>query len=97
MTIHIDPWATPDHDPSSVAEHQVRPSAVLRTAAALAFARADTHDAGAAQDDPHRRRQYALSARDYAVMVLLADDATPDERQHAEHYLTDAETFIANT
>ena len=23
--------------------------------------------------------------------------ATPDERQHAEHYLTDAETFIANT
>ena len=96
MTIHVDPWATPDHDPSSIAE-QVRPSAVLSTAAALAFARADIHDAGAAHDDPHRRRQYALSARDYAVMVLLADDATPDERQHAEHYLTDAETFIANT
>ena len=78
MTIHADPWATPN-DPSSIAE-QVRPSAVLSTAAALAFARADNHDAGAAQDDPHRRRQHALSARDYAVMVLLADEATPDER-----------------
>ena len=30
MTIHADPWATPDHDPSSIAE-QVRPSAVLST------------------------------------------------------------------
>ena len=50
----------------------------IPTTAALAYARADIHAAVAAADDPHRRRQYALSARDYAVTVLLANDATAD-------------------
>ena len=69
----------------------------ISTAAALGFARADIHDAVAALDAPHRRRQYALSTRDHAVMVLLANDATTDQRRHAEYYLADAELFIANT
>lgn len=89
-----DPWAITDHDPSSIADrnHTARPS----TAATLAFARADIHDA-ATQDDPHRRRQHALAARDNAVTVLLADDATDLERRDAEYYLADAEIVIANT
>ena len=62
-----------------------------------AYARADIHAAVAAADDPHRRRQYALSARDYAVTVLLANDATADQTRHADYYLTDAEAFIATT
>ena len=37
------------------------------------------------------------SARDYAVTVLLANDATTDQTRHADHYLTDAEAFIAIT
>ncbi|WP_099039988.1 hypothetical protein [Mycobacterium neglectum] len=67
------------------------------TTAVLAYARADIHAAVAAADDPHRRRQYALSARDYAVTVLLAGDATADQTRHADYYLTDAESFIAAT
>jgi hypothetical protein len=80
-----DPWATTDHDPISIA-----------TAATLEEARSDIHAANAAIDDPHRRNQYALSARDNAVTVLLAGDANPDELRHAEHYLADAEAIIAN-
>jgi hypothetical protein len=92
--LSTDPWAITDHDPSSIAalKQGVRPS----TAATLAFARADIHDA-AAQDDPHRRRQHALAARDNAVTVLLAADATEHERRDAEYYLAEAETVIANT
>lgn len=80
-----DPWATTDHDPISIA-----------TAATLEEARSDIHAANAAIDDPRRRNQYALSARDNAVTVLLAGDASPDELRHAEHYLADAEAIIAN-
>lgn len=71
--------------------------AIPTTTAALAYARADIAAAVAATDDPHRRRQYALSARDYAVTVLLANDATTDQTRHADHYLSDAEAFIAIT
>ena len=82
-----DPWATTDHDPISIAS---------ATTATLEEARYDIHAANAAIDDPHRRNQYALSARDNAVTVLLAGDASPDEICHAEHYLADAEAIIAN-
>jgi len=88
MTTQItDPWAITDHDPLSIA---------TATAATLEEARSDIHAANAAIDDPHRRNQYALSARDNAVTVLLAGDANPDELRHAEHYLADAEAIIAN-
>ncbi|OBB96013.1 hypothetical protein A5779_17510 [Mycolicibacterium peregrinum] len=82
-----DPWATTDHDPISIATN---------AAATLEEARSDIHAANAAIDDPHRRNQYALSARDNAVTVLLAGDANPDELRHAEHYLAAAEAIIAN-
>ncbi|MCV7153479.1 hypothetical protein, partial [Mycolicibacterium pyrenivorans] len=91
MTLAANPWAVTDHDPTS--NLNAGPS----TTAVLAYARADIHSAVAAADDPHRRRQYALSARDYAVTVLLAGDASPDELRHAEYYLADAEAFIAAT
>lgn len=67
MTIAADPWAVTDHDPTSNLN-----TAGPSTAAVLAYARADIHSAVAAADDPHRRHQYALSARDNAVTVLLA-------------------------
>lgn len=92
MTVAANPWAVTDHDPTSNLN-----TAGPSTAAVLAYARADIHNAVAAADDAHRRRQYALSARDNAVTVLLAGDATPDERRHAEYYLADAEAFIADT
>lgn len=92
MTTATNPWAVTDHDPTSNLA-----AAGLSTTAVLAYARGDIHTAVACADDPYRRRQYALSARDYAVTVLLAQDATPDERRHAEYYLADAEVFIANT
>jgi hypothetical protein len=90
MTLAANPWAVTDHDPTSNLN-----TAGSSTAAVLAYARADIHSAVAAADDPHRRHQYALSARDNAVTVLLADDATSDELRHAEYYLADAEAFIA--
>ncbi|TXI58917.1 hypothetical protein [Mycolicibacterium mageritense] len=70
-------------------------SNLANTASVLAAARNDIHNAVAAADDPHRRHQHALAARDNAVAVLLANDATPDETRHAEYYLADAEAFIA--
>ena len=66
----------------------------LSTAHTLAMARSDIHDAVNA-DDAHRRRQYAFSARDNAVTVLLEPTSTRDEREHAEYYLADAEAIIA--
>lgn len=66
------------------------------TTATLGFARADLRHA-TDQHDPQRRRHYAVAARDNAVTVLLADDATDTERRDAEHYLVEAETLIANT
>ncbi|MFB1298641.1 hypothetical protein ACAG24_024325 [Mycobacterium sp. pW049] len=92
MTLAANPWAVTDHDPTSNLN-----TAGPSTAAVLAHARTDIHTAVAAADDPHRRRQYALSARDNAVTVLLAGDATPDDLRHAEYYLADAEAFIAAT
>jgi hypothetical protein len=68
----------------------------LSTAHTLAMARSDIHNAVNADDD-HHRRQYALSARDNAVTVLLEDTAQGSEREHAEYYLADAEAIIAAT
>jgi hypothetical protein len=66
----------------------------LSTTHSLAMARADIHSAVNA-DDTHRRRQYALSARDNAITVLLEPTSQPSEREYAEYYLADAETIIA--
>ena len=49
----------------------------------LEFARQDIHAAVDAHDDPHRRRQYTHSALSYANTVLMATDATADQREHA--------------
>ena len=77
---------------------QITTTVYLNTAllSTLEEARSDIHAANAAIDDPHRRSQYALSARDNVVTVLLAGDANPDELRRAEHYLADAEAIIAN-
>ncbi|MGY4646251.1 hypothetical protein [Mycobacterium sp. URHB0021] len=66
------------------------------TADILATARQDIHNAVGADDD-QRRRQYALSARDNAVTVLLDPSSTRREREYAEYYLADAQGIIANT
>ncbi|WP_179476249.1 hypothetical protein [Mycolicibacterium vinylchloridicum] len=68
----------------------------LSTAHSLAMARAGVHSAVNA-DDTHRRRQYALSARDNAVTVLLEPTSPRSEREYAEYYLADAEAIIAAT
>lgn len=83
------PWTTNDHDPISA--QYTSPETTSR----LDEARSDIDAAHAAIDDPHRRRQYALSARDSAVSVLLAGDAAPDQIRDADHYLAQAEAFIA--
>ncbi|MFV8176722.1 hypothetical protein [Mycolicibacterium peregrinum] len=83
------PWTTNDHDPISA--QYTSPE----TTSWLEEARTDIAAAHAAIDDPHRRRQYALSARDNAVSVLLAGDAAPDQIRDADHYLAQAEAFIA--
>jgi hypothetical protein len=70
--------------------------AATRTAHSLAMARADIHSAVNA-DDTHRRRQYALAARDNAITVLLEGTSQRSEREHAEYYLADAEAIIAAT
>ena len=44
-------------------------------------ARADIHTAVGAHDDPHRRQQYARSALSYAKTVLLAADASDEQRR----------------
>ncbi|SBS78083.1 conserved hypothetical protein [uncultured Mycobacterium sp.] len=68
----------------------------LSTTHSLAMARADIHSAVNA-DDTHRRRRYALSARDNAITVLLEPTSQPSEREYAEYYLADAEDIIAAT
>jgi hypothetical protein len=65
----------------------------MSTTDTLAQARADLHAAVAAHD-PNRRRQYALSSRDYATEVLLAPDATPQQIAHAGYYLDDATAML---
>ena len=94
MTAHPDPWGCIDHDPTSH-DQPTRHSALISTRAALSLARADIHDALAATGA--RRREYALSARGFAAMVLAAPDATPAQREQAGYYLVDAAVFIANT
>jgi hypothetical protein len=69
-------------------------AADLRTAHSLAMGRADIHNAVNADDD-HRRRQYALSARDNAVTVLLEPTSLRREHEYAEYYLADAEAILA--
>lgn len=68
----------------------------LSTAHSLAMARSDIHNAVNVDDD-HRRRQYALSARDNAVTVILEPTSDRDQREHAEYYLADAEGILAAT
>jgi len=97
MTHPTNPWASTDHDPSSSTEFITNSGEIRTTARTLAFARADIHAAVAAGDDPHRRRQYAHSALSYANTVLMAADATDDERRHAGYYQQDALAMIANT
>ena len=97
MTHPNDPWANTDHDPSSGTESHTNTGAIHTTTQTLALARADIHTAVGAHDDPHRRRQYAQSALSYANTVLLAPDATDDERRHAGYYQQDALAMIANT
>ena len=69
------------------------------TAANLELARQHIHGAvacdGTVAGDCWRRRQHALSARDYAVTVLLAPDATDIERRHAHYYLDDTAGIIS--
>ena len=83
-----DPWANTDHDPSSGTESHT-------TTQTLALARADIHTAVGAHDDPHRRHQYARSALSYANTVLLAADASDEQRRYAGYYQHDALAMIA--
>jgi hypothetical protein len=69
-------------------------AAALSTSVALASARADLHTAVRA-DDEHRRRQYALSARDSAAAVLLDSASTRLEGDYARNYFNDADAMIA--
>ena len=80
-------------DPGAAASTPVEPT----TSAVLAAARADIHNAVSCADDPHRHRQYALSARDNSAAVLLAPDASADERRHARYYLDNADAIIAES
>jgi hypothetical protein len=67
----------------------------MTTTESLAHARADIHAAVAAHDDAQRRHQYARSAAAHAAEVLLAADATRDQREHAGYYLDDANGMLA--
>ena len=95
MTRPIDPWASTDHDPSSSTEDMTNSGEIHTTTQTLAFARADIHTAVGAHDDAHRRRQYAQSALSYANTVLLAPDATDEQRRYAGYYQEDALAMIA--
>ena len=78
---------------SSAAVH----AAGLSAGVTLGCARADLHKAVRARDDEHRRRQYALSARDSAAEVLLDASSTRLECEYATYYFCDAEAMIAET
>ena len=97
MIYSIDPWASTDHDPSDSTEVITDSGEINSTTRTLALARADIHTAVGAHSDPHRRRQYARSALSYANTVILAPDATDDERRHAGYYQQDALAMIAAT
>lgn len=59
----------------------------VATSTALAQARRDLQYAVMMGTDTHRRRQYALSARDEAATVPVAGDATAAQLRYARHYL----------
>jgi hypothetical protein len=63
--------------------------AAMSTNLALAAARAELHQAAAAQDE-HRRQQYARSARDNACNVLTSPGCSPREREYAGLYFAQA-------
>jgi hypothetical protein len=95
MTHPIHPWASTDHDPSSNTESIANSGEIHTTTQTLAFARADIHTAVGAHDDAHRHRQYAHSALSHANTVLLAPDATDEQRRYAGYYQEDALAMIA--
>ena len=64
-------------------------------AVTLEHARQAIHQAVAAHDDPHRRRQYAATARDYAAAVLVDPAANIRQRDCAGSYLDDATAFLS--
>ena len=73
--------------------HPVVHPAALSTNPALASARTDLHSAVQSVDE-HRRRQYALSARDSAAAVLLEAASTRLERGYASHYFSEADAIV---
>ena len=68
-------------------------NAPASTATALARARRDLQHAILMGVDAHRRRQYALSARDDAATVLLGPDASSRQLRYARVYLVAAQRF----
>ena len=62
---------------------------------ALTRARRDLQYAVLMGLDTHRRRQYALSARDEAATALLAGSASADQLRYARLYFTAAQLFSA--
>ena len=92
---HPIQWASTDHDPSSNTESITNSGEIHTTTETLAFARADIHTAVGAHDEAHRRRQYAQSALFHANTVLLAPDATDEQRRYAGYYQEDALAMIA--
>ncbi|ART74212.1 hypothetical protein BTO20_36770 (plasmid) [Mycobacterium dioxanotrophicus] len=91
-----DPSNNTAHDPTNHPGAAIVHPAAHSTRLSLALARADIHTAINAVDD-HRRRQYALAARDYAAEVLCDPTSTPSEMQYAGYYFADAEAIIAPT
>lgn len=67
--------------------------ASVATSTALTQARKDLQYAVIMGTDTHRRRQYALSARDEAATVLVAGDATAAQLRYARHYFHAAQRF----
>ena len=63
---------------------------------ALTRARKDLQYAVLMGHDTHRRRQYALSARDEAATALLAGSASADQLRYARLYFTAAQQFSAD-
>jgi hypothetical protein len=90
----VDPGPAPTTTRSSSTGRHDRASEI-HTTTDSAFARADIHTAVGAHDDAHRRRQYAQSALSYANTVLLAPDATDEQRRYAGYYQEDALAMIA--
>ncbi|MCV7155709.1 hypothetical protein [Mycolicibacterium pyrenivorans] len=81
--------------PAASQETSLRSLNVSASAAtALARARRDLQHAILMGVDAHRRRQYALSARDEAATVLLAADVSSRQLRYARVYLEAAQRFL---